>query len=187
MKRILSLPLSQAGSALIVALIFLLLMTLLGTAAMRGSSTQERMAGNSRDWNLAFQAAEAGLREGEQFLLATAVLPAFNDTNGFYGLGAPTSPQWMGGAINDGNGAVTYGTLPGVPMYGGVLDGVTTLPRYYFEELTTIRPPGAETETGTPPPDIAFYRLTAIGFGGAVDDGGVPIASTVLSSVYRSR
>ena len=72
-------------------------------------------------------------------------------------------------------------------MYGGALDGVATLPRYYFEELTTVRPPGTETETGTPPPDIQFYRLTAIGFGGAVNDGGQPIASTVLSSVYRSR
>jgi type IV pilus assembly protein PilX len=167
-------------------MIFLLLMTLLGTTAMRGSSMQERMAGNARDWNLAFQAAEAALREGEQFLLATAVLPAFNDTNGFYGLGAPTLPQWTGGAYNDGNGAVTYGTL-GVALYGGPIDEVTTLPRYYFEQLTTVRPPGSETETGTPPPDIQFYRLTAIGFGSAEDDGGLPIASTVLSSVYRSR
>jgi type IV pilus assembly protein PilX len=179
--------LSQAGSALIVALIFLLLMTLLGTTAMRGSTMQERMAGNARDSNIAFQAAEAALREGEEYLLATVALPDFDDTNGFYGVNAPTRPQWTGAVINDGNGAITYGTLPGVPMYGGAIDGVARVPRYYIEELATVRPPGTETETGTPLPDITFYRLTAIGFGGAVDGAGEPLATTVMSTVYRSR
>ena len=52
----------QQGSALIIALVFLLIMTLLGVATMRGTRQQEIMARNTRDLNLAFQAAEAGLR-----------------------------------------------------------------------------------------------------------------------------
>ena len=151
-----------------MALIFLLLMTLLGTTAMRGSSMQERMAGNARDWNLAFQAAEAALREGEQFLLATAVLPAFDDTNGFYGL-ERSDVSRNGPAVQSTTATVPSPTarLPECRCTAAPIDGVTTLPRYYFEELTTVRPPGTETETGTPPPDIQFYRLTAIGFGSA--------------------
>ncbi|MCB1776269.1 MAG: pilus assembly protein PilX [Candidatus Competibacteraceae bacterium] len=51
----------QQGSALIIALVFLLAMTLIGTTAMQGTSQQERMAGNFWDHNLAFQGAEGAL------------------------------------------------------------------------------------------------------------------------------
>lgn len=56
----------QAGSALIIGLIILLLMFILGTAGMRTTILEERMAGNVRDLNNAFQAAELGLQDGEQ-------------------------------------------------------------------------------------------------------------------------
>ncbi len=65
----------QQGSALIIALVFLLAMTLIGTTAMQGTSQQENMAGNVRDRNLAFQAAEAALRAGERDLINTINLP----------------------------------------------------------------------------------------------------------------
>jgi len=57
---------SQRGAVLLVALIMLLLLTILGIAAMRDTNLQEKMAGNMRDHNLALQAAEAGLRFAEQ-------------------------------------------------------------------------------------------------------------------------
>lgn len=56
----------QTGSALIIGLTIMLLMLILGTAGMRTTIMEERMAGNSRDYNNAFQAAEAGLLDGEQ-------------------------------------------------------------------------------------------------------------------------
>lgn len=58
----------QTGSALIIGLIILLLMFILGTAGMRTTILEERMAGNVRDLNNAFQAAELGLQDGEQEL-----------------------------------------------------------------------------------------------------------------------
>lgn len=61
-------PTRQRGAALIISLIFLLLMTLIGVSSMQSTTLQERMAGNTRDRNLAFQAAEAGLRAGEEWL-----------------------------------------------------------------------------------------------------------------------
>ncbi|MDG4559697.1 MAG: PilX N-terminal domain-containing pilus assembly protein [Candidatus Competibacter sp.] len=52
----------QRGAALVVGLILLVVITLVGVAAMRGTTLQEKMAGNLRDSNLSFQAAEAALR-----------------------------------------------------------------------------------------------------------------------------
>ena len=62
----------QRGSALILSLVFLVIMTLIAVSAMRDTTLQERMAGNLRDRSLAFQAAEASLRDGEVWLLSPA-------------------------------------------------------------------------------------------------------------------
>jgi type IV pilus assembly protein PilX len=74
---------AQRGSALIVSLVFLLLLTILGVTAMRSSVLQERMAGNTRDTNLAFQAAETALRAGEN-ILNQNTLPTFNNSTAGY-------------------------------------------------------------------------------------------------------
>jgi len=66
----------QRGAVLVVALIFLMVMTMLILASVRGTVMQERMAGNLYDRSLAFQAAEAALREGENFVKASAPKPA---------------------------------------------------------------------------------------------------------------
>ncbi|HYN77546.1 MAG TPA: PilX N-terminal domain-containing pilus assembly protein [Lamprocystis sp. (in: g-proteobacteria)] len=50
------------GAALIVGLIILAIMTILGLSAMRGTALEERMAGNLKESNEAFQAAEAALQ-----------------------------------------------------------------------------------------------------------------------------
>jgi type IV pilus assembly protein PilX len=165
----------ESGAALIVALIFLLLMTLISTASMRTSTMQERMAGNLRDWNIGFQGAEASLRTAEEYLLDTDVLPEFNDAGGYYQLNADERPSWNSLPMNDGSGAIAV-DIEGVPE-----------PRYYIEKLSSVRPAGSSTETGTPVEEIYYFRITAVGFGAAVDDGGDPLTSVVLSSVYRSR
>lgn len=56
---------SQQGVVLVVSLIFLLLLSLLGLASIQSATLQERMAGNQRDHDMAFQAAEAALRWAE--------------------------------------------------------------------------------------------------------------------------
>jgi Tfp pilus assembly protein PilX len=52
--------------------------------------------------------------------------------------------------------------------------------------LSSIKPAGTSTEIG-PMEDIFYFRVTAVGYGGAVDEGGDPLTSVVLSTVYRSR
>lgn len=55
----------ERGAALIVALILLAVMTILGLAVLRSTLLDERMSGGLFDRGMAFQSAEAGLREGE--------------------------------------------------------------------------------------------------------------------------
>lgn len=59
----------QNGSVLIVSLLFLLVLTLIGLTAMQGTALEEKMAGNTRGGTLAFQAAEAALRDGETWVM----------------------------------------------------------------------------------------------------------------------
>ncbi|MEN9865364.1 MAG: hypothetical protein RL748_954, partial [Pseudomonadota bacterium] len=59
MKKRLS---AQSGLVLPLVLIFLVIMMLLGTAVIRNVSLEEKMAGNMRNRNLAFQSAEHALR-----------------------------------------------------------------------------------------------------------------------------
>ncbi|MEM9171237.1 MAG: PilX N-terminal domain-containing pilus assembly protein [Pseudomonadota bacterium] len=166
----------QSGAALVVALIFLVLMSLLSTSSMKSATMQERMAGNTRDYNLGFQSAEAALREAEDYLATTVNLPDFDDTNGHYVLNSPNRPTWQSYTPTNGAGFVTYPRT---------VAGTAQAPRYYIEKLTTAAPPGTEIEAGTAVGDISFYRITAVGYGGAVDEAGDPLTSVVLSSVYR--
>lgn len=71
-------PNEERGIALVVALILLLVITLVGLAGIRGTTMQEKMAGNFYDRELAFQSAEAGLREAEA-LIANGANPVDRD------------------------------------------------------------------------------------------------------------
>jgi type IV pilus assembly protein PilX len=55
----------QRGASLIIALIFLVIMAMLGVTLANVTNLEERMAGNTRDRDLALQAAEAALRDAE--------------------------------------------------------------------------------------------------------------------------
>lgn len=55
----------QSGAVLYVALVFLIVLALLGLVGMQVSGLQERMARNYRSTDLAFQAAEHSSREAE--------------------------------------------------------------------------------------------------------------------------
>jgi type IV pilus assembly protein PilX len=55
-------PRQQRGVVLIVALIMLVLITLVSLSTIRSTTMDERMAGNARDRDRAFQAAEAAVQ-----------------------------------------------------------------------------------------------------------------------------
>ncbi|WP_198670261.1 PilX N-terminal domain-containing pilus assembly protein [Dyella sp. C9] len=56
----------QRGIALVVALILLIVITLVGFAAVHGTLMQQRMAANLSDRQIAFQNAEAAMRVAQQ-------------------------------------------------------------------------------------------------------------------------
>lgn len=56
---------SQKGAALLVALIMVLLLSIISVSSIKTGHLQEAMAGNMRERNIALQAAESALREGE--------------------------------------------------------------------------------------------------------------------------
>ena len=68
----------QEGFVLIVGLVILGLLTMLALSSMRDTTTQEKMAGASRDSGLAFQAAESALRDAENCITATTPGCAFD-------------------------------------------------------------------------------------------------------------
>lgn len=84
----------ERGVVLLVALVMLLLVTVLGLASVRMLTLEERMAANSFDRNLAFQAAETALREGE-------ALAATGPNVGFLGV-AMACNNLNNGACADG-------------------------------------------------------------------------------------
>ena len=57
---------TQNGSALILSLLILLVMTMLGITAMSTSSLQEKMASNDRNQKITFQNAELNLTDSEE-------------------------------------------------------------------------------------------------------------------------
>lgn len=85
----------QHGVALVVALVLLMVITLVGLAAVRGTIMQQKMAANQFDRQIAFQGAEAAMRAAADMVAAnpsfvarncqspSVVCPAnpFNDVN----------------------------------------------------------------------------------------------------------
>lgn len=73
----------QQGSALIISLIILLLVTILGVSSMQGTTTQERMAGNTRQVHLSFNAAESGVKAIELIIEDDSITKEHIDCYGF--------------------------------------------------------------------------------------------------------
>jgi type IV pilus assembly protein PilX len=154
--------LNQQGAVLIVGLIMLLLMTIVGMAAIRGTDLQELMAGNARNKQIAFQAAETALRQAE--LVIDGPTP-------------PNTGTQVGMIVEQSEGLVasywrdTYQwTASGTPKSVEVNDAlkfVQAKPRYVVEEIQVREVPGLE---GGSIDDIAikfktFYRITSRGVG----------------------
>ena len=160
----------EKGSALVIGIVFLLVLTFLGLVGMQGSILEERMAGNARDREVAFRAAEAALRDGERFLTAAA-LPPFNGANGLYqppAIGA--NPWWR--ALGD------WDDPDDSRVILGALEGVAAQPLYIIEELPPV-PIEGESEKFGALPEPELYRITARGMGGTMN------AVVILQSTYR--
>lgn len=167
----------QQGVSLVIVMIFLVILSGLAITAIQGSTFSARIAGNESDRTLAFQAAEAALRDAENDINSVlsdgttcpGTLTVCRGESIFRGDGFDTAcpngrcipntttPVWetssnwtnVSPANNSAvvNGSVTYGFYTGATA----LPVVAQQPRYLLEYF----------KQG----DFSVYRVTAVGYG----------------------
>ena len=145
-------PSKQRGVVLIVSLVALLLMTMIGVTAMRDTGFQERMSGNLRDRNLAFQAAEAALRSGEKALQ--------NQTTSYFSDTLSNPANWDGANPNP-NGTVSLGSQSEIAS-----DPVFFINKAFVYDRNSA---GESCQGFEPNCGFCFYPVTTRGVGGTTD------------------
>ena len=178
-------PARQQGAALIVALIMLVVMTMLGLTSMNTTIIEERMAGNVRNKQSSFEAAEAALRAGETAALGFDENTIFDGTNGRYepedDMGI--DPMWQQGNWREH----APGQTPNVTWQDrpGVVAGVAEQPEFIVENLGKwMRHVNCEidlTVARTVDCIRGQYRVTARGWGANVN------AVSVVQSIFTQR
>lgn len=189
-------PHSQRGVALVVALLILLVLSLLAVASVDKVRISERIAGNQRDMNSAFQAAEAALLEGERWVenppggivlippvpvtncvggaCATAVWDTVRNGNANDSLlwesGAQEAWRDIDWAAKGRQHSVDGG---GAGIDGANMPGLAANPRYFIEYLGIT---GAGTVAD---PTIFYFRITARAV------GVTPNSVVILQSIFR--
>lgn len=169
----LAVPKRQQGAALVFGLIFLVLLTILGMSAMSISTLEERMAGNTRDRSLAFQVAEAALRDCESTLQGASAPPFYSTANAS-GMYIPqTGQNWW---------EVISWTSANSRMYAGTaLDGISSQPRCIVEELPyVVGAVGNQSlRAGQQQEETGMYRITSRA------PGANATTVVMLQSIYR--
>ncbi|HLW74472.1 MAG TPA: PilX N-terminal domain-containing pilus assembly protein [Gammaproteobacteria bacterium] len=159
---------------LYISLLLLLVLTLIGLAATRSTTSDERMAGTQRDHDLAFQAAEAALRDGES-MLVNASPGDFDDTNGLYDSDASITwetADWSDTGMDPALRTLSYtGTFIPAPAHP---------PRFYLVRTAqTGAAPGQSAADDSPAIPATIYKVTAKGWGFNVND------TVILESTYE--
>jgi len=161
----------QSGVVLIISLIILLLLTIIGVTAMQVTGLEEKMAGNHKDKNVAFQATEAALRDSEQDIKSSRVsgLTSMDAscTNGLcYNAGMPILH------IEDQAALVANATGYGNYTAAQNLIGIPTSqqPRYLIVGMK-LWPAGAASWK-------YMYKVTALA------QGGQSTTQSILQEVY---
>lgn len=153
----------QSGAVLAISLVILLLLTIIGISAAQFTGLEEKMAGNLRDRNLAFQAAETALREAEEKTADLLPCPIAQNLGlvGFYAHNdAP---------IIDDSPSNVWSTAGKALTATANLEGSTkTAQPQYIIQCITSAAGGSST-----------YRITARGTGGTTD------AVVILQSVFE--
>ena len=94
----------QQGFVLITGLLVLLMLTVIMLTALRTAALEERMAGNLRNSNVAFQAGESALRDAESIMeLNSRTLPAGGGGQGAVGDGQTREEGQIQLAVNPFN------------------------------------------------------------------------------------
>lgn len=163
-------PQRQAGVALVVALILLVIMTLVGLSALRTVTLEEKMTAQTFDRSLSFQAAEAALREAEALVEASPPTPAALAACLAGICGAPdasATERWADTSFTGWQDATAVANGP-----------ISITPQYIVEYLGNTFP----CQPGTPSAgnDCKRYRITAR------SNAGNDRAAVMLQSIFAA-
>lgn len=186
-------PKNQSGVVLVIGLIMLMLLTLIGVSGLQATGLEEKMAGNLRDSNMAFQAAESALVEAEGLVATTKPAITCPGTNltGYY----KKDDYDCDNNATEGDADIPWKAVnwSGSPVktveYAGTLNHGTDYklnakPRYIVEYMGDVCRDASGAivlVVGCPSPNTNYksYRLTARASGGS--DSSV----VTLQSVYE--
>lgn len=171
----------QRGAVLMVSLVLLLVLTLLGISGIESTILQEKMTGSVQDRERAFQAAEAALRDAENYISDDTLHGTLvGRASCLGGICAPASGTnaydvWEDSSLvnwSTGSNTLPYGTAS-----GSSLPIVARQPAYIIELMQVVVPGETDPET--------FYRITAKGYGRNLGTSGEPVSQAMLQSFYR--
>jgi type IV pilus assembly protein PilX len=162
----------QSGVVLAVSLIILVLITMLVLTSSKVINLEEKMAGNAKHHNLAFQAAEDALRGGEDRIEAATSLDEFNGNNGLLGENnlIPdylATDFWAGSA----NNSIEFNTNN---------SEVDQQPRYFIKFIEENTDDNGNIGDSGPP--TAYFMVISRGTGGKNSD-----SQALLRSYYGKR
>ena len=121
---------NQGGSVLIISMILLLVLTVLGISGIKTSAMEEKMAGNIQNHQLAFQAAEATLREAEKYIDDNVFSLKNFDSDGTDGLYDRSTHNIWNKLKWDETDSIEYTKFDNVYS-------INSPPRYIIQRLTT--------------------------------------------------
>lgn len=160
-------PCRETGMVLIIALILLLVLTILGLAAVQSTALEEKMTGNTRNHQMAFQATEAALRAGEDGL-KQAIYTNFNNSSGLYEYDANNGNIWESSSNGCLANCVSWSSASSVIAFPNPIPGISQPPVFVIEQMPPQPNPGqnlAQQSYGDTP-TIQLFRITALGTGG---------------------
>ncbi len=166
---------NQQGAVLFVGLILLLIMSLIAITSMQSTNLEERMAGNTRDSMVTFQAAEAGLQAGEALIDSGTLTLGMFDNDGSDGL-YDNQYDMIWDAIDWDTGSRTH--------TGFNLLNVITAPKFVVQHIAETQiAPKVQLENygeGEASKTVQLFRITSRGTGGSDN------TAVILQSVYGS-
>lgn len=182
-------PSRQEGNTLVIGIIMLVLITLLVVAGGRGITQQTVMSSNTRERDVAFQAAESALRDAETrlpvFHASFAGAGLINTTSTTDIAKRATAAYWTSPAASGGYG--WYTTTGAVDtgkslQTSTIVSGVDEQPRYVIERL-----PNGLSGVGTPcyPNTWYRYRVTTIAVGASSGSRKSADTRVILQAEFR--
>lgn len=177
----------QKGAVLVFGLILLLVMTLIGVSATTVSVFDEHLGSSLRDKDASFQAAEAALNTGENFISVNknnaAALAQIKDSTKQIQVGKVACTD-NAGAVFDNVNSTQLSAADYDATNGGAEAALVSSPRYIVEKIgsmplggLTARQYGKQYNTDT-------YRVTAQGAGRGTNTLGSARSLTYLQSYY---